>query len=131
MNNSTPKILWIDDEIDLLRPHILYLKEKGYDVDITTTGKEGLRFIRDQNFDLVPLESKIANKADIALVWKPPMKKILDLSNLNLHSEWLEVNQKAVKAIKEARARGSRVIAVGTTSVRALEGAVNAFGGEL
>ncbi len=36
-----------------------------------------------QNFDLVPLESKIANKADIALVWKPPMKKILDLSNLN------------------------------------------------
>ena len=34
MNNSTPKILWIDDEIDLLRPHILYLKEKGYDVAI-------------------------------------------------------------------------------------------------
>ena len=48
MNNSTPKILWIDDEIDLLRPHILYLKEKGYDVDITTTGKEGLRLIRDE-----------------------------------------------------------------------------------
>ena len=36
-----------------------------------------------KNFDLVPLESEIANKADIALVWKPPMKKILDLSNLN------------------------------------------------
>ena len=52
MNNSTPKILWIDDEINLLRPHILYLKEKGYDVDITTTGKEGLRLMRDQNFDL-------------------------------------------------------------------------------
>ena len=56
MNNSTPKILWIDDEIDLLRPHILYLKEKGYDVDITTTGKEGLRLIRDQNFDLVLID---------------------------------------------------------------------------
>ena len=35
-----------------------------------------------KNFDLVPLESEIANKADIALVWKPPMEKILDLSNL-------------------------------------------------
>ena len=53
MNNSTPKILWIDDEIDLLRPHILYLKEKGYDVATTTTGKESLRLIKDQNFDLV------------------------------------------------------------------------------
>ena len=56
MNNSTPKILWIDDEIDLLRPHILYLKEKGYDVATTTTGKEGLRLIKDQNFDLVLID---------------------------------------------------------------------------
>ncbi len=36
-----------------------------------------------KNFDLVPLESKRANKADIALVWKPPMEKILALSKLN------------------------------------------------
>ena len=56
MNNSAPKILWIDDEIDLLRPHILYLKEKGYDVATTTTGKEGLRLIKDQNFDLVLID---------------------------------------------------------------------------
>ena len=56
MNNSLPKILWIDDEIDLLRPHILLLEEKGYDVAITTTGKEGLGLIKDQNFDLVLID---------------------------------------------------------------------------
>ena len=56
MNNSIPKILWIDDEIDLLRPHILFLKEKGYDVVIATNGKEGLGLIRGQNFDLVLID---------------------------------------------------------------------------
>ena len=56
MNNSIPKILWIDDEIDLLRPHILFLEEKGYDVAIATNGKEGLGLIRDQNFDLVLID---------------------------------------------------------------------------
>tara|TARA_S200000501_G_scaffold100033_1_gene93476 strand:+ start:7340 stop:8896 length:1557 start_codon:yes stop_codon:yes gene_type:complete len=56
MSNSLPKILWIDDEIDLLRPHILLLEEKGYDVAIATTGKEGLGLIKDQNFDLVLID---------------------------------------------------------------------------
>ena len=35
---------------------IIYLKEKGYDLASTTTGKEGLRLIRDQNFDLVLID---------------------------------------------------------------------------
>lgn len=35
-------ILWADDEIDLLKPHILFLKEKGYDVATATSGAEAL-----------------------------------------------------------------------------------------
>ncbi len=54
-----------------------------------------------------------------------------DLTNLELHSEWVEVNQAAVKAVNECRSRGGRVIAVGTTSVRALEGAFKANGDAL
>ena len=34
------KILWIDDEIDLLKPHILYLEEKGYVVEKVTNGRD-------------------------------------------------------------------------------------------
>ena len=51
-----------------------------------------------------------------------------DLTNLDLHSEWVEVTAEVVEAIRACR---GRVIAVGTTSVRALEGAAQAHGGEL
>ncbi|QJD59179.1 tRNA preQ1(34) S-adenosylmethionine ribosyltransferase-isomerase QueA [Pseudomonas sp. gcc21] len=39
----------------------------------------------------------------------------------NMHSEWLEVGQAVVDAVKACKARGGRVVAVGTTSVRSLE----------
>ena len=41
----------------------------------------------------------------------------------HMHQEWIEVSESTVTKIKETKARGGRVIAVGTTSVRALEGA--------
>ena len=46
-----------------------------------------------------------------------------DLSQHHMHSEWFELPQAAVDAIAAARARGGRVMAVGTTSLRALESA--------
>ena len=51
-----------------------------------------------------------------------------DLTQLELHSEWIEVSPAVVEAIKTCK---GRVIAVGTTSVRALEGAAQAHGGLL
>ncbi len=54
-----------------------------------------------------------------------------DLRELKLHSEWVEVGTDAVSAVKACKANGGRVIAVGTTSVRALEGAFNAGAREL
>ena len=46
-----------------------------------------------------------------------------DLANHVMHSEWYTVPQSTVQAIARARAAGGRIIAVGTTSVRALESA--------
>ena len=54
-----------------------------------------------------------------------------DLSDLSLHSEWVEVTPALVAAVIDCRQRGGRVIAVGTTSVRALEGAAAAGKGIL
>ena len=54
-----------------------------------------------------------------------------DLSQLQLHSEWVEVTDELVAAVAACRARGGRVIAVGTTSVRSLEGVTALHGGEL
>ncbi|MEO0086987.1 MAG: bifunctional response regulator/alkaline phosphatase family protein [candidate division WOR-3 bacterium] len=50
------KILWIDDEIDLLKPFIYFLKEKGYEVKEVTNGVDGLNKIKEENFDLVFLD---------------------------------------------------------------------------
>jgi S-adenosylmethionine:tRNA ribosyltransferase-isomerase len=55
--------------------------------------------------------------------------RVDDVSLHVMHSEWYSVPPAAVEAIATARARGGRVIAVGTTALRALESA--AAGGEL
>ncbi|MCP9888849.1 tRNA preQ1(34) S-adenosylmethionine ribosyltransferase-isomerase QueA [Cyanobium sp. ATX 6A2] len=54
-----------------------------------------------------------------------------DLSRLQLHSEWVEVSPQLVGAVAACRARGGRVIAIGTTSVRSLEAVARLHGGEL
>ena len=54
-----------------------------------------------------------------------------DLSQLELHSEWVEVSPALVEAVAACRARGGRVIAVGTTSVRSLEAVAQLHGGTL
>ncbi len=53
------------------------------------------------------------------------------LEGLELHSEWVEVSEALVAAVAAARERGGRVIAVGTTSVRSLEGVAALHGGQL
>ena len=52
-----------------------------------------------------------------------------DVRDHHIHSEWIEVDEALVGQIRETKARGGRVVAVGTTSVRALEQA--AAGGEI
>ena len=47
--------------------------------------------------------------------------RVDDINNHKMHSEWLEVDEACVDAIRACRERGGRVIAVGTTSVRSLE----------
>jgi S-adenosylmethionine:tRNA ribosyltransferase-isomerase len=47
--------------------------------------------------------------------------RVQDLDAHRMHSEWLEVSPSVVEAVARARARGGRVVAVGTTSVRSLE----------
>jgi CheY-like chemotaxis protein len=57
---SKGRILWVDDEIDLLRAHILLLSEKGYSVETATTGEDAVDLVKDQTFDLVFLDEMMA-----------------------------------------------------------------------
>lgn len=52
-------ILWADDEIDLLKPHILFLKQKGYDVVTAMSGTDALDLMASQHFDLVILDENM------------------------------------------------------------------------
>ena len=61
--------------------------------------------------------------------------KVKDTDNHDMHSEWAELGSKAVEEIKNVKARGNKVIALGTTSLRVLEtasigGTIKPFAGD-
>ena len=53
------KILWADDEIDLLKPHILFLEEKGYEVLPVISGQDAIDCCRDESFDIIFLDENM------------------------------------------------------------------------
>ena len=50
------RILWADDEIDLLKPHVLFLEEQGYEVTSVYSGEDALHEVRNGEFNLVLLD---------------------------------------------------------------------------
>ena len=59
------QILWTDDEIDLLRPYILFLEEKGYDVKTASNGHDAIELVRENYFDLVFLDENMPGMSGI------------------------------------------------------------------
>lgn len=53
------RILWIDDEIDLLKPHIMFLRAKGYDMETASNGRDALDALSRSHFDLVLLDENM------------------------------------------------------------------------
>lgn len=53
------RILWADDEIDLLTPHILFLQEKGYEITTVNSGQDAIEACQEENFDLIFLDENM------------------------------------------------------------------------
>ena len=114
-----PYITRADDESDLTRYQTVFAKEAGA-VAAPTAGL---------HFDLAMMNKIKAKGAQIVFVtlhvgsgtFQPV--RVEDLSDHIMHKEFFAVNQETVDAVKLARARGGRVVAIGTTAVRALESA--------
>jgi DNA-binding response OmpR family regulator len=53
------RILWADDEIDLLRPHILFLEEKGYEIVTVNSGQDAIDATGEEDFDLIFLDENM------------------------------------------------------------------------
>jgi CheY-like chemotaxis protein len=53
------KILWADDEIDLLRPHVLFLQEKGISITTTNSGRGAIDLVTKDQYDIVFLDEQM------------------------------------------------------------------------
>ena len=60
------QILWADDEIDLLEPHILFLQSKGYDVDTVTNGDDAISRVSEKIYHIVLLDEMMSGKDGLA-----------------------------------------------------------------
>lgn len=52
-------VLWVDDEIDFLKPHILFLKDKNYQVHTCNNGLDAIKLVKNSSFDVVLLDENM------------------------------------------------------------------------
>ena len=71
------KILWIDDEVDLLKPHMVFLENKGYTVTPVNNVNEALELIDEQKFDLTLIDENMPGISGLEAI---PMIKDKDSS---------------------------------------------------
>ena len=53
------RLLWVDDEIELLQPHILYLQQREFVVTPVHSGEDALHLLASEQFDLVLLDERM------------------------------------------------------------------------
>jgi len=59
MENKKIKILWVDDEIELLKPHIIFLENKDYWVQTATNGIDAIDLVKENLFDIIFLDENM------------------------------------------------------------------------
>jgi CheY-like chemotaxis protein len=62
------RILWVDDEIDFLKPHLLFLQARGYHVDAISNGDDALTLLRQNPYDLVLLDEQMPGRRGLEVL---------------------------------------------------------------
>jgi len=60
------RILWADDEIDQLKPHIIFLENKGFEVTPVTNGNDAVTLIQERPFDIIFLDEQMPGMDGLA-----------------------------------------------------------------
>ncbi len=68
------KILWVDDEVDMLKPHILFLEKKGYEVFTATNGQDALDLLEESTVDIMFLDENMPGLSGLDTLSKIPEK---------------------------------------------------------
>jgi len=66
----TTRILWADDEIDQLKPHIIFLENKGFEVTPVTNGDDAVTLIKERPFDIIFLDEQMPGMDGLATLNK-------------------------------------------------------------
>ncbi|POY38886.1 two-component system response regulator [Flavobacterium alvei] len=69
------KILWVDDEIDYLKPHILFLEKKNYSVTTCNNGRDAIDIFDNENFDIVFLDENMPGMSGLETLSEMKEKK--------------------------------------------------------
>ena len=67
---SNGLLLWVDDEVELLRAHIIFLEKKGYEVVTATNGTDAMEMCRQRTFDLVLLDEMMPGVSGLETLQK-------------------------------------------------------------
>lgn len=59
------KILWVDDEIELLKPHLFLLNQRGYDVATATNGEDAIEMAHTEHYDLIFLDEMMVGMSGL------------------------------------------------------------------
>ena len=62
MTENRGNILWVDDEVDHLKPHIIFLEDKGFNMSKTTNGQDAVTMVSRDAYDLVLLDQYMPGK---------------------------------------------------------------------
>lgn len=65
MPAAAKRLLWVDDEIDLLRPHLLFMQGRGYHVDAASNGDDALELVRVSPYDLILLDEQMPGRTGL------------------------------------------------------------------
>ncbi len=66
---ARPKtVLWVDDEVESLAAHVLFLEEQGYDVECTAHGDDAIALLQRQPYGIVLLDEQMPGKRGLELV---------------------------------------------------------------
>lgn len=74
MINNEINILWVDDEVELLKPHILFLESKGYEVDTCNNGFDAVDMARSTPYDLIILDEMMPGMTGLETL--PQIKEV-------------------------------------------------------
>ncbi|MFI3331105.1 MAG: PglZ domain-containing protein [Rikenellaceae bacterium] len=68
------KILWVDDEIEMLKPHRLFLESKGYSIEICNNGYDAIELAANNNFDIIILDEMMPGMTGLETL--PKIKEV-------------------------------------------------------